>query len=138
MNETYKIELHNGRKICGEIELSLNLEKSLMKIKYSDTKGRKVEFSGHNFFYILADVRKFYNDIGYKLLCKGSLSNVFTGGLTSESSFGELAYQIDEKTGSKAVVNVFDKISQDEINNIDSFEMQKEKRRSVIKKFASR
>ena len=138
MNETYKIELHNGKKSCGEVELSLNLGKSSVKIRYSDTEGRKGEFLGHDFFYVLADIRKAYSDIGYKLLCKGALSNVFAGGLTSESSFGELAYQIDEKTGSKAVVNVFDKISQDEITNIDSFEVQKEKRRSVIKKFATR
>ncbi|MEQ3692475.1 MAG: hypothetical protein ACJA2K_002180 [Thalassolituus sp.] len=138
MNEAYKIELHNGKKICGEVEFSLNLEKSSVRIRYTDTEGRKGEFSGHDFFYVLADIRKIYSDIGYKLLCKGALSNVFTGGLTSESSFGELAYQIDEKTGSKAVVNVFDKISQDEITNIDSFEMQKEKRRSIIKKFATR
>ena len=108
MSDIRKIELYDGNTHCGEVELTLIVGRSTLIIKYVDSEGRSGELSGHDFFYILSDLRKEYNNIGFKLLCKGALLNVFSGGLTSESSHGELAYQIDEYSGSKVVVYIFD------------------------------
>lgn len=63
---------------------------------------------------------------------------MFPGGLTSDSSFGELAYQIDASSGEKEVVNIFDSICLEKVNFLAGISEQKEMRRAMIKKLKHR
>jgi len=71
-------------------------------------------------------------------MCTGSLTGVFPGGMTSESSHGELSYKFDEVTGDKEVVNTFDSVPIEGIYIIFTISEKKAKRVSVIESLTKR
>lgn len=137
MSDTRKIDLYDGITRCGEIELTSTIDRSTLIIKYLDSEGRSGDLSGHDFFYILSELRGKYHKLGCELLCKGSLIDVFSSGLASESSHGEMVYEIDEYSGEQSIVNIFDGISESELSKLASFNERKEKRRAVFRKLSS-
>ena len=132
------VELVESNRVVGEIELECSIVQSSISIRFKDCFGSNGEMLGQDFFYVLADLRKWYEEKGVFLLCVGGLLDVFPGGLTSDSSFGELAYQIDASSGEKEVVNIFDSICLEKVNFLAGISEQKEMRRAMIKKLKHR
>lgn len=135
MTFTRKIKLAHENMIVGELDVSCSIGKSLVSIGYKDELGKEVVLDGRDFFYLLAKIRETYAKNRVLLLCKGSLRDVFPGGLTSESSFGELAYHFDELNKKKSVINIFDPVTIEDIESLSNFSKQKERRKAAIKYF---
>ncbi len=140
MSFSKTIKLVRKEKIVGEIELNCSISGNLVSIIYADNllikKGEKV---GPSYFYLLAEIREEYEEQGVFLLCKGAQLSVFTGGLTSDSSLGLLAYEIlDNNFQEHNVVNIFDDIDVSEVCLIASFDEQKDNRRKILRKQRSR
>ncbi|KKD60873.1 hypothetical protein RN22_09025 [Grimontia sp. AD028] len=127
------IKLSNHEKIVGNVELSCSLIDNIATIHYTDSNSVSGKAAGPSFFYALAEIRESYKHNNIFLLCFGSKRNVFPGGLTSESSFGELAYEFNENEKDPIVVNIFDSIDLSELPLIGDLKEQKEKRRESIR-----
>ncbi|NQY66041.1 MAG: hypothetical protein HRT38_20655 [Alteromonadaceae bacterium] len=138
MTFTRKIKLAHEDMIVGELNISCSIGKSSVSIDYKDELGREISLDGRDFFYLLAKIRENYAENRVLLLCKGSLRDVFPGGLTSESSFGELAYHFDEFNREKTVINIFDPVTIKDIKLLSNFSKQKEQRKAAIKYFGRR
>jgi hypothetical protein len=132
--EFYKsIDLARNGEIVGQIELDCSVTKQEVSISYVDSFLEKGKKGGPSFFYVLAEIREEYRKKELLLLCKGALLTVFPGGLTSDSSFGELAYEISNAVDDQKVVNVFDSVDITDIKTIASFDQQKKNRREIIR-----
>ncbi|SHO59277.1 hypothetical protein [Vibrio quintilis] len=125
--------LAKGSEIVGEIELNCSVVKNTVYISYIDSFSEKGNKNSSGFFYALAEIREDYSEKELVLLCKGSQESVFPGGLTSESSFGELAYEMDDIIGEPKVVNIFDSIGISDLKSVASIEEQKLKRLNIIR-----
>lgn len=129
------IKICRQNSLIGDLKLDCNVNASSVSIHYRDWLGKEGEVEGDDFFRLLGELREVYSQEGFLLMCTGSLIGVFPGGLTSESSHGELAYKFDEVTGDKEVVNIFDPLPLEDVHLISTLSEQKAKRMSVIKKF---
>lgn len=102
-------------------------------LSYDDQKGNKGFVSGFDYFYALSKIREKFISEDMVLLCKGSMINVFPGGLQSEQSKSEISYE--EIDGNFVPVNIFDEIEKSEGKSLScTYEMQKEERRKSIRK----
>lgn len=133
MEFSKSIELSDKKQVVGELQLKCSVVDNAAIISYSDTFSTQGTKSGPSFFYVLADIRSEYGSKGMVLLCKGAQESVFPGGLASDSSFGELAYEILSVDDEPAVVNIFDRISMSEIETVVGLNEQKNKRRDVLR-----
>jgi hypothetical protein len=102
-------------------------------LSYDDHHGNKGFVSGSDYFYALSKIREKFIGEDTVLLCKGSMINVFPGGLQSEQSKNEISYE--EINGNFVPVNIFDEIEKSEGKSLNyTYEMQKEERRKSIRK----
>lgn len=136
MGFTRNIKICRQSSLIGDLKLDCYVNESSVSIRYRDWLGKEGEVEGVDFFRLLGELREFYSQEGFLLMCAGSLIGVFPGGLTSESFHGELAYKFDEVTGDKEVVNIFDPVPIEDVNLIATLSEQKAKRISVIERFS--
>ena len=138
MEFSRSIELARQDEVIGIVHLNCQVNKAAARIDYKDSIGNSGSFFGSDFFYIMADLRQTYMSKDIYLLCTAGLINVFPGGLTSESSFGEIAYKFNEITGEKITVNIFDPIKIENLGLLSNLPDQKKHRRSMIAKLGKR
>tara|TARA_B100000678_G_C17865932_1_gene365197 strand:- start:97 stop:489 length:393 start_codon:yes stop_codon:yes gene_type:complete len=122
-------------ELIGEMTMNCAVRGSFASIYYQDCFGFYETLEGDDFFNILARIRRKYAEEGIALLCAGGLLDVYPGGLKSESSHGELAYRMDDKTGYKETVNIFDPIPCSDVSLLSDVSDQKNNREYVISKF---
>lgn len=133
-----QIEIADGKSIVGKISLTCSVESTSAVVHYEDSEGRSGELTGYSFFVVLSEIRNFYREEGLDLLCMGGLIDVYTSGYISSSSFGEMAYLIDENTGEKKIVNIFEGIDIKDMHRLSDIQTQKKVRKDIIKKLRTR
>ena len=123
------IKLASDGTAIGCVSVSWEIKNNGVEVHFKDDLGNEGEIVSRCLFYALSDIREYYSKNNVVLLCKGSLNNVFVGGLTSSSSFGELAYQLEGNVDpAGSIINIFDSIGINDIAKVGSFESQKKKR----------
>ena len=128
-----KLPLFGESRVQGEVYLTCCITNDGVSISYKDNMSGAGFVESNSFFFALSDIRKDYQKKGVDILCKGAELHVFPGGLLSESTHGELAYEINPVSGEKTEVNIFASVSESHIDLIASIEDQKEERRRVIR-----
>lgn len=102
-------------------------------LSYNDHSGNKGLVSGFDYFDALSKLREKFLSEDIALLCKGSMINVFPGGLQSDQSKSEISYE--EVNGDFIPVNIFDEIGEVKLDNLYcTYIMQKEERRKSIRR----
>ncbi len=134
MNFLKSIPLAKQGNVVGKILLDCSLNETDVSISYQDNLSNSGKKSGPSFFYVLAEIREEYSEQDIFLLCKGAQKSVFPGGLTSESTHGEVAYEIIVSQDNQSVVNIFENIDISNLESIVSLDEQKANRRLIIRK----
>lgn len=133
MINQHVIPLYKGGTKVGEVSASPAIKNGEAYIECVDTFGDRYNFSGDDFFLLLKKLGSVYEINGMQLLCNGMLIDVFPGGLASEETLGEIAYKFDEASGVISKVNIFHCSKEAGLENLSSFECQKNTRRAAIR-----
>jgi hypothetical protein len=80
-----------------------------IEFEYSNIKIQK---QGEKPFYVLKQIRKYLDTLNIKIVCKGSLMNVYPSGM---SSVGFKAYELQMGKPSTDMVNIFEETSRLEL-----------------------
>jgi len=131
----YKIELVKDGNQIGFINIKVSRTDNplIFSIFYSDTIENSGNFTCDDLFLGLSTIRGIYDQLNIKLLCEGSMDNVYPGGLASEESQGEIAYKYNKYSNSYEQVNIFKPVDITLVDHIVTSDTQKENRRQAIR-----
>lgn len=117
-------------KTVDKAQLFIDNIDGLTKIKFI-YEGIEIDKEGEFPFFVLVDLRKDLENLGYLLICNGSRIDVYPSRM---SSVGSNAYLLkpNQKALLTDIVNIFD--TTDRIDLITTVERQKEYCLNIIKK----
>ena len=121
--------------LSGQINAVIRYKNGCLEMDYIDSEGRKGKLISDSSYDLLWSLNDVYRNLGCEILCIGLLSNVYPGGLTSESTFQIAAYQIEPENRLKRKVNIFDEIDVTDIKHKSSKENQRITRENVLSEY---
>lgn len=134
---TIKKDIHliSNNKPIGTLFIEGKINNKGALVNYSDNIDNKTySISEYSFFEALSVIREKYTKNNIQILCKGCTIDVYPGGLLSDETFGEFAYEIDSKSLEKKVVNIFDPITIENKKLISSILEQENQRMDILTK----
>ena len=128
MTETINLNIINKADQAEEILVNLKIQDSTCLL-YCNSKFGDSVFEASDFFECLKKLRRLLEKYGYLICCYGARPDVYPSRMSRQMSKGRIAYlmKIGEPATRNHLVNIFQSVSADKIDTIESQEAFYEK-----------